>query len=352
MVELFRGVEAAGGRSVPAGVSRLFTGGLALAGCLSIIGCVSVRPGAPAGQVDVIAHRGASAYAPENTLAAFEKAVAMGAHWFELDCTLSKDGRVIVIHDDDLERTAGLPAAVADLTLAEIRRAEAGSWFDESFRGERIPTLNDALDLARGRIGVYVEIKNADDDTELLAHLMQLAEGRDALLPDKADNVIALIEQSGTRNLALTRAAIKQIRENRMVSRVVVQSFSPIVCAIAKIEAPRIRTELLAYYDAERPQVWDEYLRWARLLDVAGFNAEAEAVNPALVEETHAEGRTVAVWTVNDPAEMRRFQAMGVDAIITDKPDVALEVTAQPAAMPEPVAIAPAPAEAVPVPAI
>ena len=321
-------------------------------GCLAIFGCSTVRPGAPAGQVDVIAHRGASAYAPENTLAAFEKAVEMRAHWFELDCTLSKDGRVIVIHDDDLARTAGSPAAVADLTLAEIRRAEAGSWFSEEFRGERIPTLNESLDLARGRIGVYVEIKNADDDTQLLAHLMQLAEGRDTLLPEMGDNVIALIEQSGTRNLALARAAIKQIRENRMVSRVVIQSFSPIVCAVAKIEAPRIRTELLASYDAERPQIWGDYLRWARLLDVAGFNAEAEAVNPALVDQMHAEGRRVAVWTVNDPEEMRRFQAMGVDAIITDRPDVALKETTPPVAVVEPVAAVPARGDAAPVPAI
>ncbi|MEX2016499.1 MAG: glycerophosphodiester phosphodiesterase family protein [Candidatus Hydrogenedentales bacterium] len=277
--------------------------------------------------MNVIAHRGASAYAPENTLAAFEKAVAMRAHWFELDCTLSQDGHVIVIHDDDLERTAGLPATVADLTLAQIRHAEAGSWFNESFRGERIPTLGESLDLARGRIGVYVEVKNADDDTELLAQLRKLAAGRDALLPELAQEVMARIAASGTRNLDLARAVIEQIRDHRMVSGVVVQSFSPIVCAVARIEAPEIRTELLASYDAERPQVWADYLQWAQLLNVAGFNAEAEAVDAALVGRMHREGRTVAVWTVNDAEGMRRFQSMGVDAIITDRPDVCLEVT-------------------------
>ncbi|MBN2310352.1 MAG: glycerophosphodiester phosphodiesterase, partial [Candidatus Hydrogenedentes bacterium] len=101
--------------------------------------------------VDVIAHRGASAYAPENTLAAFQLAHEMGADWFELDCTLTKDGQVLVIHDDSVERTAGVKRHVSDMTLAELKELDAGSWKDPKYAGERLPTLAEALDLAKGK---------------------------------------------------------------------------------------------------------------------------------------------------------------------------------------------------------
>ncbi len=91
-------------------------------GCLAMNGCASGETDRPEGRVDVIAHRGARAYAPENTLAAFALAAEMGADWFELDCRLTLDGEVIVIHDDTIERTTGAEGVVSEMTLAELRR--------------------------------------------------------------------------------------------------------------------------------------------------------------------------------------------------------------------------------------
>jgi len=146
-----------------------------LTGCIVMAACTSIEAGAAPGLTDVIAHRGASAYAPENTLAAFALAAEMGANWFELDCTLTRDGEVIVIHDDTIDRTTGAKGSVAEMTLSELKQYDVGSWFDPKFAEERFPTLGEALDLAKEkRIGVYVEIKNSDDDRELMRELLAL----------------------------------------------------------------------------------------------------------------------------------------------------------------------------------
>ena len=109
----------------------------------------------PQDQPLVIAHRGFSGVAPENTLAAFRKAIDVGADMFELDVLLSQDEHVVVIHDDTLERTTNGTGKVIDHTLAELQALDAGSWFSPEFAGEPIPTLEDALRLAKGEILVY-----------------------------------------------------------------------------------------------------------------------------------------------------------------------------------------------------
>ncbi len=301
--------------------TRLFTG------CIVMAACTSIEAGAAPGLTDVIAHRGASAYAPENTLAAFALAAEMGADWFELDCTLTKDGAVIVIHDDTIDRTTGVEGVVAEMTLSELKRYDAGSWFDAKFAGERLPTLGEALDLAKEkRIGVYVEIKNSDDDRELMRELLALADEGGLLLPDKRDEMMRHIESSGTRNLELTRKVIVLIRERNMEKQAVIQSFSAVACAIALAEAPDIRTELLATSSDNDPLQWDRYLRWLKLLDPPGFNINKKDFTESLARDLHEQGKTIAVWTVNDPDQMRELIRAGVDALITDKPDVALSV--------------------------
>src|ERR1035437_6734016 len=104
----------------------------------------SDRSGQPHDAVGVIAHRGASAYAPENTLAAFDLASQMRAGWFELDCMLTRDGQVVVIHDDTLDRTTNGHGPVAAMTLAELKRLDAGSWKGPMFAGQRLPALAEA----------------------------------------------------------------------------------------------------------------------------------------------------------------------------------------------------------------
>ena len=108
----------------------------------------------------VVAHRGFSGAAPENTLAAFRKAIEAGSDMIELDIQLSKDGKIVVIHDETLERTTDGQGRVADRTFPEIRKLDAGSWFGSQFSGEKIPTLQEVLELAKGKVLVNIEIKN------------------------------------------------------------------------------------------------------------------------------------------------------------------------------------------------
>ncbi|MFP6583079.1 MAG: glycerophosphodiester phosphodiesterase family protein [Candidatus Hydrogenedentota bacterium] len=278
-------------------------------------------------EVTVIAHRGASKYAPENTLAAFELAYTMKADYFELDCTLSKDGEVIVIHDDTLDRTTNIRGRVMNTASDVIGKADAGTWFDEKFAGEPVPTLGESLDMAKGKIGVYIEIKDSDrHDKELLDLLFVLGNKEGSLLPEAQDKVLRIIEEADTPNLELTRKVIQQVRDRGMENEIIIQSFSPIVCAIACIEAPEMRTELLASSINDNPDQWPDYQTWAKLLKPKGFNCHKNLVTQELVDEFHELGMTLAVWTVDGKREMQNLAAMGVDALITNRPDVCLEV--------------------------
>ncbi len=287
-------------------------------------GCVTFHAGAPPGVIDVIAHRGASHDAPENTMAAFRLAYDMGADWFELDCYLTSDDAVVVIHDATLERTTGVQGRVVDSDLAYLRTLDAGSWKAPDFAGEPLPTLGEALDFAKHKIGVYVEIKNMNDDSALMAHLLDLASGHPILTPELARRVMTAVEASGTRNLELTRKCIALIRARHMERDIVIQSFSPIICAVARIEAPEMRVELLSGVEADKHADWEMTLRWAYLLDVDGLNLSGKGLTPGRLAVAQASGKSVAVWTINHPADMRRFAAWGVNAIITDRPDLCL----------------------------
>lgn len=288
-----------------------------MAGCATT-GSAMIKP---KDNVAVIAHRGASAYAPENTLAAFELAVEMDADWYELDCLLTKDDVVIVSHDDTLDRCTNGEGPVAEQTLAELKTLDAGSWFDAKFAGEPLPTLVESLTMAKDRIGVYVEIKSAANDGALMGQLWKAAEGQDALDTTLAGEMMALVEGSGSRNLTLARNAIADIRATGMTKQVVIQSFSPVICLVSRIEAPEIRTEYLGSYNAEKPEAWDSFLAWGLLIDVAGFNVSHGSLNPERLAWFHERDKTVAVWTVDEKADMKRFIDWGVDAIITNRPD-------------------------------
>ncbi len=298
------------------GLSLLY---LLLAGCAT-----TFHAGAPKNMVDVIAHRGASAYAPENTLASFSKAIELKADWFELDVHLSKDGQVVVIHDGSLERVSGIKKTVPEMTLAEIKEADAGAWFGKAFTGERIPTLDETLALAKGRVGVYIEIKSDAPDKALVARMEQTLSGhagsRDALLHALMND----IEASHTPTLELTRKTIALVRAHHMKDQIVIQSFSPVCCAIALAEAPEMRTEFLGSDDKDNPERWTQYLAFGNAIGVAGFNINFDSVTPERVAAFHQAGKTCAVWTVDDPTAMRRSVECGVDAIISNRPDLLL----------------------------
>lgn len=277
-------------------------------------------------QVEVIAHRGASAYAPENTLAAFDLAAEQKADWFELDCYLSKDDQVIVFHDGTVDRTTNGTGPVQEKTLDELKMLDAGLWKGAEFEHEPIPTLYEALAQAKSRIGVYVEIKNSASDAELTEQLLEMAAESSEMSQEQADTFMAAVEASGTRNLLLTRETIATIRSLNMEDEVVIQSFSPIICFVAQYEAPEIVTEYLGGDDPEKPQQWQNYTQLGVFLAVEGMNPSYGSLTPERLEQFHAAGQRVQVWTVNDPEDMARLAQMGVDGIITDYPDVCLAV--------------------------
>lgn len=243
------------------------------------------------GPTRVIAHRGFSGAAPENTLAAFEKAIEVGADMFELDVLLSRDGRVVVIHDDTLDRTTDGEGKVAAFTLAELKKLDAGSWFSAEFAGERIPTLEEALRLAKGRILVNVEIK-----TEAVGH-----------------GVVA--------------KTLEVIDELDMKDNVVISSFDPKALSKARELDPHIRTASL--FNAELQKGMSPEAVMAEV-GSNGFNLSRRQVDAGIVAACHRLARPVSVYTVNEINEMERLIRLGVNAIFTDRPDRLLRVLAAP----------------------
>ncbi|HRI87232.1 MAG TPA: glycerophosphodiester phosphodiesterase family protein [Candidatus Hydrogenedentes bacterium] len=294
-------------------------------GLVIMSGCARHMGRAPYGAIDVIGHRGASAYAPENTMASFIKAKEMGADWFELDVRLSKDGEVVVMHDETVDRTTNGSGYVRDMTLHELKQLDAGSWKGEEFTGERVPTLAQCLDYAKFKIGVYVEIKSCDDDTALLAQAVQRAEGLKEADSAYFDDLIAMAEKDETQNLVLTRKVCDLVNRRVMRRHVVIQSFSPLVCGFVRAEYPELRVELLMT-DSEKSAIsWEEYERLGYLMKVHGFNPNYQALTEGRLEAFQEAGKSVSVYTVNELPDMQRLCAWGVDGIISDKPQMALE---------------------------
>jgi glycerophosphoryl diester phosphodiesterase len=275
---------------------------------------------AQAKEVTIIAHRGDSGHAPENTLAAFRQAVAAKADYFELDCHLTKDGQVIISHDGDLEKTTGKKVNIADLTLAELAAYDVGTWFDPKFAGERLPTLAQSLDVATRRCGVYVEIKSQAGDGKASQALVKRAAGEKALTSALRQELLAMADAAKTRSPELTRACIREIRAKHLEKRAVIQSFSPLICFVALCEAPEIRTELLISEDEDNPEHFPRLVDFGMLIGVKGFNANKDSLSAERLATFQKAGKSVAVWTINEPAEWEKFRAMGVDAIITNFP--------------------------------
>lgn len=295
-------------------------------GAALLTACASSRGGSPPDEVRdfvLIAHRGASGHAPENTLAAFRLAAESRADYFEIDCRLSKDGQVVLVHDADLERTAGHAAEVGSLSLEELKLLDVGSWFGSDFTGERIPTLVESLDAATADCGVYVEIKSEAGDGAASAALVGLASGEQAMTPALRDSLLALVDRFDTQSPELTRACIADIRARGMEKRVVIQSFSPLICFIARSEAPEIRTELLLSDNKDNPNHFDAVADFGLLIGVEGINVSKDSLTPERLARFHAAGKTVAVYTLNDLDQMAKFLDMGVDGVITDFPQEA-----------------------------
>jgi glycerophosphoryl diester phosphodiesterase len=233
----------------------------------------------------VIAHRGASGYAPENTMAAFRRAVAMGATFIETDLHLSRDARFVAIHDDTVDRTSNGHGSVHELTRAELLRLDVGSWFGGEFASERIPTLEEILLFAKKHdVDFYLELKPGG-------------------------------------SWGGEHALIGTLRESGEIARTVVISFDAAILAnVRKIE-PTLMTGLL--HDGTLVEPLDKALEvGARQIVVRG-----DLVSPWMLKEAKRHDLQVICWTINHPAHMRMLMDAGVDGMMSDYPDRLLELS-------------------------
>jgi glycerophosphoryl diester phosphodiesterase len=234
----------------------------------------------------VIAHRGASKAAPENTLAAYVEAITQGAQIAETDVHLSKDGTVVVLHDKTLDRTTGGEGPVADVPLAQLRTLDAGSWFSKDFSGERIPTLSELLGAVRDRMVLCIEIK-ADPGRggENIAVAI-----RDAL------------DASGGRDQAI------------------IFSFYPQQIAAAKSAMPEVPALFLVRPSKGPIPYPTGVLTMARSLGADLIGIDHRRTTPEFVAQAHSAGFAVFVYTVDSEAQIQAMVAAGVDGIITNAP--------------------------------
>jgi glycerophosphoryl diester phosphodiesterase len=237
--------------------------------------------------MEIVAHRGASGLAPENTLVSFREAVRHGAGWLEFDIRFSKDDVPIVIHDPSLKRTTNGRGQVRERTLAELRRLDAGSWFGAKFAAERIPTLDDLLKLA-SRVHLNLEIKARSAPAERAAELVW---GR--------------------------------VREAGVHDRVLVTSFDVKILRALREIAP----------DVPLGFPWESGLRdpvrRALSLGCRMMLLDVAALSEKRVRRCREAGLDVWVYTVNDPEEMRRVMDLGVGGLVTDRPDLLSELVRQ-----------------------
>ena len=293
---------------------------------IAFILLASVSGSAQYSKKTVVAHRGASAYAPEHTLAAYKLALEMGADYVEQDLAVTKDGVLICLHDASLERTTNVEqvfpdravsislegktrrAWVAnDFTLAEIKQLDAGSWFDQKFAGERVPTFDEAVALVRGKAGLFPELKTPEiyegrniDFEKLVADALDKHGLRGPKADPKTPIILQTFGQSSARQLAQIRIGV------------------PVVLLLG---------------DDDGFKTADQLKAWKGI--VQGFGPAKNIIwrNPEFVKWAHAEGMSVTPYTFrsSDTAragfrdvseEMAHYlYRFGVDAVFTDNPD-------------------------------
>jgi glycerophosphoryl diester phosphodiesterase len=224
-----------------------------------------------------IAHRGASSYAPENTFAAFDLAIRMGARHIELDVEATSDGHIVVIHDDTVDRTTDGAGPVTSHTLAALRALDAGSWFGAQYAGERIPLFDEVLGRYKGRAHIHTEIKG--------------------------------------RSTYLSRRTADLVRQHGMVDKVTITSFQ------------KARLEEIRAYASELAAGWllaevsDAVVAQARDLGLRQICPRANAVTEELVGRLHAAGFVVRAWGVATEALMRQVVQAGADGMTVNFPD-------------------------------
>ena len=261
--------------------SRLATVGIVGFLLAALIGYVSLERSLNLEtETQVMAHRGASKAAPENTMAAFQAAIDEGADWIELDVQESADGKVVVIHDSDLMKLSRNPLKVWDAKQDDLAGIDIGSWLDPKFNAERVPLLSDVLQLCKDKVGVIIELKYYGHDEQL------------------EQRVVDVVEAAG------------------MADQVMIMSLKPEGVAKTKALRPDWKCGvLLSVYAGNLKEIKADFL---------AVNANFASRN--FVKRAHAAGKEVFVWTVDDPAMMSQMMNRGVDGLLTNVPAVAKQV--------------------------
>lgn len=235
----------------------------------------------------IMAHRGASRAAPENTLAAVRRAIDDGTDWVEIDVQETADGEVIVMHDSDFKKIAGNNLKIWDATMADLENLDIGSWFAAEFKDERVPTLSQVLEVCKGKVGVNIELKYYGHDQDL------------------EQRVIDIVERHGMQNeiviMSLKLAAVSKTKQLRPAWKV------GLLTAIAFGDLTAVQADFLA--------------------------VESSLATSRFIAAAHRTGKEVYVWTVNDPLEMSTLMGRDVDSLITDEPAIARSVFNQRAQM-------------------
>ncbi len=254
-------------------------------------------------KIQVVGHRGASGYAPETTIASYRMAIQMGADHVEADVHRSRDGILVAIHDADVSRTTNGKGFVADHTLAELKALDAGSWFNKAFPdrarpdyiGLRVPALQEVMDVVQEtHAGLFVEMKEPEGSQQSAVSDQLSAVSR---LPDLESALLSLIHRSAIKNrthiLSFSADSLRKIKE--------LDASVPTVFLVAKSNDNPVRAAL----DIPADELGILHTR----------------ATSALVEEAHRSGILISVWTVDQPEDMKRMIAMGVDRITTNYPD-------------------------------
>jgi glycerophosphoryl diester phosphodiesterase len=224
--------------------------------------------------VYVTAHRGSSRAAPENSLSAIEKAIEHGADYAEIDVQEAGDGTIVVLHDVDLQRVAGVPSRVWELGYDEIGALDAGSWFAPEFAGERIPTLEEMLEQGKGRIRFNIELKFHGREQRFVERVVEIIEAAEL----ESQCVLTSLDFDGLMQ-------VRRLEPELQIGFIVSASVGDI-----------------------------------RSLPVDFLSLQATNLSKSLVRDLHARDRDVHVWSVNDPNLAARMISMGADNIITDEP--------------------------------
>ncbi|MGY5873106.1 MAG: glycerophosphodiester phosphodiesterase family protein [Candidatus Thorarchaeota archaeon] len=221
----------------------------------------------------VVAHRGASGLAPENTLAAHRIALETGAHMTEIDVQETADGELVCIHDYDVNRTTNGHGKIAELTYREIRELDAGE-------GEKIPSLTEVIDFVRGKMKINIELKVTDVEKRVLS----------------------------------------LVKERKMIQDVTISSFlHGTLVSMRNLDAS-ITTAVLV------SKIREDMISYVQEIEANALNPDYKTISSHLVEDAHSNDVQVFPWTVNDSTQIRNLYKIGVDGIITDFPDIAIKI--------------------------